>query len=321
MTLHTNKTLFFELINATAKEMNLPFVYIEKDYWVTYILKRLSQSSYSEIAIFKGGTSLSKAYKIIERFSEDIDLAVITNELGSNQIKKLIKQIETTIVDENFEELPHHIQTSKGSSFRKSVHNYSKLQDNDFGHAQENIIIELNSFAQPHPYENKIISTYISDFLYDKAPEIIEEYNLQSFRVNVLSYKRTFCEKISAIARASFESDVQLIQLKEKIRHFYDIYFLMQEEEIQNFLHSSDFVDMMKKVRIDDSNQFSSNDWTTADLCSTLIFTNTADVLNQLKHFYISNFKDLVYTAQLPKIDSIIKEIVTIAVILKNHNL
>ncbi len=89
MTLHTNDIFFFELINATAKEMNLPFVYIEKDYWVTYILKRLSQSPYSEIAIFKGGTPLSKAYKIIERFSEDIDLAVITNELGSNQIKKL----------------------------------------------------------------------------------------------------------------------------------------------------------------------------------------------------------------------------------------
>lgn len=321
MTLHTNETLFLELINATAKDMNLPFVYIEKDYWVTYILKRLSQSPYSEIAIFKGGTSLSKAYKIIKRFSEDIDLALISNELGSNQIKKLIKQIEAAIVDENFVEAPHHIQTSKGSSFRKSVHNYSKLQDNNFGHAQENIIIELNSFAQPHPYEAKIISTYISDFLYDKAPEITQEYNLQSFCVNVLSYKRTFCEKISAIARASFESDDQFNQLKEKIRHFYDIYFLMQEKEIQKFLHSSDFVDMMKQVRIDDSNQFSSNNWTTTNLHSTLIFTDTASILNKLKYFYISNFKDLVYTAQLPEIDSIIKEIVTIAVILRNHHL
>lgn len=61
-------------------------LYIEKDYWVSYILKAISQSQYKDVAIFKGGTSLSKAYKLIERFSEDIDLAVITHELTSNQI-------------------------------------------------------------------------------------------------------------------------------------------------------------------------------------------------------------------------------------------
>ena len=90
MTLHNDKETFKELIETTAKDLNLPSLYIEKDYWVTYILKNLSKSDYKDIAIFKGGTSLSKAYKIIDRFSEDIDLAVITNNLGSNQIKTLI---------------------------------------------------------------------------------------------------------------------------------------------------------------------------------------------------------------------------------------
>jgi len=83
MTLHTDKELFKELIDTTAKNLNLPFLYIEKDYWVTYVLKNLANSQYSDIAIFKGGTSLSKAYRIIDRFSEDIDLAVITNDLSS----------------------------------------------------------------------------------------------------------------------------------------------------------------------------------------------------------------------------------------------
>ena len=64
MTLHNNKELFQKLIEATAKELNLPSLYIEKDYWVTYILRNLSMSSYADVAIFKGGTSLSKAYKI-----------------------------------------------------------------------------------------------------------------------------------------------------------------------------------------------------------------------------------------------------------------
>ncbi len=63
MTLHQNKELFSELLIQTAQMVGLPEVYIEKDYWVTYVLKHLSKSPYIDRAIFKGGTSLSKAYK------------------------------------------------------------------------------------------------------------------------------------------------------------------------------------------------------------------------------------------------------------------
>jgi len=71
--LHDNRELFGDVVKATAQEMNISFLYVEKDYWVTYILKALSKSEHIEQAIFKGGTALSKAYRVIERFSEDID--------------------------------------------------------------------------------------------------------------------------------------------------------------------------------------------------------------------------------------------------------
>jgi len=319
MTLHKDQELFKELIDATALHLKLPYLYIEKDYWVTYVLKNLANSEYSDIAIFKGGTSLSKAYKIIERFSEDIDLAIITDGKGSNEIKKLIKKIETAILDDNFTALPDHEQNSKGSQFRKTVHDYMKLEDGDFGHATESIILELNSFAHPHPFEAKEISTYISDFLLTNAPTMIEEYSLEPFNINVLNYKRTFCEKISAVARASYESDDEHTQLKEKIRHFYDIYFLMNEPEIDSFLHSNDFVDMIQKVRVDDQNQFNQNNWATVSLHSTKIFTDTSVVLDQLSSFYTSDFKDLVYSHTLPYIDNIKTKIEALSrVLIKN---
>lgn len=321
MTLHKDKELFKELIDATAKELNLPSLYIEKDYWVTYILKNLSNSEYSDIAIFKGGTSLSKAYKIIDRFSEDIDLAVITNELGSNQLKTLIKKIEKAIVDDNFNELPNHEQVSKGSKFRKTVHGYLKLEDGDFGHAVENVIIELNSFAQPHPFEPKEVSIYISEFLFQNAPSMIEEYNLDPFNVNVLNYKRTFCEKISAIARASYESDSEYTKLKEKIRHFYDIYFLMKEKEIYIFLNSDDFVDMIQKVRVDDQKQFNKNNWSTISLHTTSIFADTDTILDALESFYSNNFKDLVYAQTLPSMNNIKSSISVVGKILSDNEL
>ena len=68
MILHNDKETFNELIETTAGVLGIPAVFIEKDYWVTYILNRLSKSDYNQTAIFKGGTSLSKAYKIIILF-------------------------------------------------------------------------------------------------------------------------------------------------------------------------------------------------------------------------------------------------------------
>lgn len=321
MILHKDKETFNDIIETTAKKLNIPAIFIEKDYWVTYILNKLSKSIYKETAIFKGGTSLSKAYKIIARFSEDIDLAIITNGIDGNAIKTLIKNIEKALLDENFEEKITP-QTSKGSKFRKTVHQYPKIIEGDFGHANENLILELNSFAKPHPYISKTISSYIYDFLNLQSYEVkklITDFELEPFEINVLDYKRTFCEKISAIARASFESNKDYSQLKEKIRHFYDIYHLMQEDDIKVFLNSDDMDKMIQNVREDDQKQFSS-DWANVKLHSTKIFKNI-DILNELNGYYNSNFKTLVYSNTLLNMQDIKVKFEQLAKILKKKDL
>lgn len=313
MILHKEKELFDDLLETTAQELNLPVIYVEKDYWVTYILKLLSKSKYIDTAIFKGGTSLSKAYKIIDRFSEDIDLAVITKDLGSNQIKTLIKNIEKSIIDENLQELKTNPQTSKGSQFRKTVYQYPKSFNGDFGHGNENILLELNSFSKPYPYSLQTIATYIYDFLLAKDESIIFKYELTPFQINVLDTKRTFCEKISAIARASYNDDKDNSNLKAKIRHFYDIYFLYQNQDIQNFITSNDFITMMKDVRSDDNIQFNDT-WSNIKYSQIPIFNNP-DILLKIENYYQNDFKDLVYAKTLPDIKAIIKTIET----LSNH--
>jgi hypothetical protein len=321
MILHNDKETFNDLIETTARVLLIPAVFIEKDYWVTYILNSLSKSPYKQTAIFKGGTSLSKAYKIIDRFSEDIDLAIITNGIDGNAVKSLIKSIEKALLDENFEE-KNTPQTSKGSKFRKTVHQYPKIIDGDFGHANENLILELNSFAKPHPYISKTISSYIFDFLNtqsEEAKKLIADFELEPFEINVLDYKRTFCEKISAVARASFESDEVHSQLKEKIRHFYDIYHLMQEDEIRAFLNGDDMDKMIQNVREDDQKQFSS-DWTNVKLHSTKIFQNI-NILDELNNYYNSNFKTLVYSETLPNMQDIKAKFEELAKILKEKDL
>jgi len=321
MILHNNKETFSDLIETTAGVLGIPAVFIEKDYWVTYILNKLSKSEYKEVAIFKGGTSLSKAYKIIDRFSEDIDLAVVTNDRDGNAVKTLIKSIEKVLLDDNFEEITTP-QTSKGSKFRKTVHQYPQIVAGDFGHANENLILELNSFAKPHPFVQKSITSYIFDFLNaqnEEARKLITDFELEPFEVNVLDYKRTFCEKLSAIGRASFESDEDYTQLKDKIRHFYDIYYLLQEDEIQTFVNSNEIVQMIGYVREDDQKQFS-GDWSNVKVHITPIFQNT-HILDELNSYYNSSFKTLVYADRLPTIEDIKNEFGKLSEILKKLDL
>lgn len=74
MRLHGDNRLFRQAVLATAQAMQLPEVFVEKDYWVTLALKAVFGSSAAADCVFKGGTSLSKCYGLIDRFSEDVDL-------------------------------------------------------------------------------------------------------------------------------------------------------------------------------------------------------------------------------------------------------
>lgn len=69
MNLHADSGLFQELIKLTADEFDINRLFVEKDYWITQVLHCLSKSKYANEAVFKGGTSLSKAYNMVERFS------------------------------------------------------------------------------------------------------------------------------------------------------------------------------------------------------------------------------------------------------------
>ena len=94
MKLHENQPLFAQLLNFAANTLNIRPEFIEKDYWITRALQRMSQNINAEKVVFKGGTSLSKAYRLTNRFSEDIDVAVIdADSFSGNQLKTFIKRL------------------------------------------------------------------------------------------------------------------------------------------------------------------------------------------------------------------------------------
>ncbi len=118
---------FQDGILKTAEFYNLLPIFIEKDYWVTFVLKNLSQSEWRNRIVFKGGTSLSKAHRCMERFSEDIDLALLhSGMISDHQNNKQIKQAEKVITT-GLEYLADHPMEIKRGRNRKTFYAYHNL--------------------------------------------------------------------------------------------------------------------------------------------------------------------------------------------------
>ena len=307
MKLHENEKDFSQAIQATASALGIREVFVQKDYWVCYILKNLSLSEHKSQVVFKGGTSLSKAHKVIHRFSEDVDLAIISNGLTDNQIKPLMKKIETVVAITPLKQLTGHAAVSKGSKHRKTVWEYNQVLGGDFGDATKDLILEINSFTKPSPFNLVSIQTYIADFFQQNSlNDDLVSNELHPFQVNVLDLKRTITEKIAAIAGASSRQPDDHSELKNKIRHLYDLAMLLRIQEVVAFINSAEFLVMYETVKIEDRNipgQRPNND---QHILETPIFKSTGVVLSELTDTYQNKFMSLVYkTESAPQIKEI----------------
>ena len=253
--LHRKKTDFTAAIQTAAKHFKIREVFIEKDYWVTYVLKNLANSPYSEKVVFKGGTSLSKAYKIAERFSEDIDLAIIANSKSSQgALDKLIMEVEKKIALNPLKLDKKPSFTSRNKKFRQSHWKYPRHVSGAHDPAKDKIMLEITSSAVTNPNARQTVRSLIAEFLINgKRHDLIKEFELEEFEIRVLSHERTFAEKVVAITNACFADD-DLTKMKEKIRHLYDITLLLRDPKIKKFIKSKTFAKMISDSRKGDKN-------------------------------------------------------------------
>lgn len=293
MNLHHDIKLFSNTLRAASQHLNIKLEFVEKDYWITWVLSRLAKSKYIDESVFKGGTSLSKGYNLIERFSEDVDIAIINdNGKTGNEIKTIIRTIEKEITPD-LTEVQMEGVTSKGSRFRKSVFEYVTAEK---GNANNKLIIEINSFANPFPYQRFTIKSMVFDFLIQTGNEkYIEQYSLESFEVNVLSKDQTLLEKMVSLIRFSFvENTVESIS--EKIRHFYDLYYLMKDPECAEFVASDSFKKQFDAILQHDKAMFEEpQGWQTKSISDSLLVTDFSTIWKQLKEKYQTELSALAY--------------------------
>ena len=253
MKLHADTKLFSDILRAASQQLQIKLEFVEKDYWITVLLSRLSRSRYISDAVFKGGTSLSKSYNLIDRFSTDVDIAIINdNDNTGNKLKTIIRTLEKELTTE-VSEIQMDGVTSKGSKFRKAVFEYPSIE---IGNVNNNLILEINTFANTYPFKLLSIKSFVHDFLIQSGNEdYINQYGLQAFDVNVLSKEQTLMEKMVSLIRTSFDEN-PIESMSGKIRHFYDLYYLMKDNECAEFVASNSFQVNFKNILQHDREMF-----------------------------------------------------------------
>lgn len=232
-----NKELFRDVILLTSQKLEVSEDIVEKDYYVTLILKKLSQIDYP--IVFKGGTSLSKAFNVIDRFSEDIDIT-FSEHLGEARRKKLKYKILKPIADE----LGLVIRNFDSVESDKNLNHYDFYYEPVAGDRVINAILpyvklETSLMSYSFPTEERKLGNYILDALGADEKVLISAYDLQPFPMRVQSLNRTLIDKIFALCDYYLQGKAH-----RNARHLYDIYKLADYVEVDE-----EFINLLKEVR------------------------------------------------------------------------
>ncbi len=250
------------LIAQVSKVNGLPFVAIEKDWWVCQCLKALFSSSIKDYLVFKGGTSLSKSWSVIERFSEDIDISIdrrffdFEGELSKSQIRSLRRKsfqyISTNLLNELNEIFYKmgfsHLIDLKSAFVVESDKDphilelyYQSIYDsNEYLH--QKVIIEIGSRSLKEPYENRIICSEIS-----KKLNLFNSHE-DSFLVPSVHPIRTFWEKVFLL-HEEFSLPLNKIRVERLSRHLYDLDKLSNSDFFELALVQNDLFKHIAKHR------------------------------------------------------------------------
>ena len=233
------------LFRNTADKMGISFAIAEKDFWVSYILDYLfARNQWKEHFAFKGGTSLSKAYGLIERFSEDVDLILDWRMLGletkeplenrtknkQTKLNKKINNLTSVFLQQEFlpamtkdihEELGEIATCMIDSNDGQTVL-FTYPSDQADSYIKSVVRLEIGALAAWSPVSWRTITPYAAE----QYPQLFEQKNTKAYTVEP---KRTFWEKATILhqeAHRPVDSDVR----QRHSRHYYDFYQMCRSE-------------------------------------------------------------------------------------------
>lgn len=220
MRLHNDKEAFKQAVRAAARFYHIDPSLVEKDYFVTLVLKELVDKM--PYMVFKGGTSLSKCYKVIQRFSEDIDLT-----LDKQHFTQGPRVHMKSVIIGTCNRLGLKVLNESETKSRRAYNNYCVEYPKEFSNGITNpqLIIETVFIQKSYPTEVKSADSIIGEWLKEVNNfEAVEQFELFPFNVNAQSLERTFVDKVFAICDYMLDN-----RSERQSRHIYDLYCILPQ--------------------------------------------------------------------------------------------
>ena len=290
---------FENLIDATAKELNILPQLVEKDYWIMHCLWGLTNLGLT--FELKGGTSLSKGYRIISRFSEDIDVRIappvgMQVYHGRNHTKP--KHVESRrefydwLADEtagipDIEESVRDKGFDNPKLFSAGIRLHYPSFFSQLDGIKQGILLEVG-FDDTAPNEPRTISSWA----YNKAAEAdIDFIDNRAVGIRCYSPAYTFVEKLQTVS-TKFRKQQESEKFSQNfLRHYYDIYCLLENGEVQEFIGTDEYAERKDKRFPGDDNQCIAQN-------EAFIFSND-EILKIYEHEY-EKTRDLYFEKMIP---------------------
>lgn len=258
-----------EIIETVARELGRSEQMVEKDTIQSMFLYELAKSELP--FVFKGGTSLSKAYDLIDRFSEDIDLSMTRRPTQSERVQS--KKLITTIADGLGLTLSNAEEIMSRYDYNKYVFKYESM----FAPIPLEIIIETSYYQAVYPVERHTVGSLVGKFCKERDIELPISFDGVEVIMNVQSIERTFIDKVFAVC----DYKIQNMQDRDS-RHLYDICKLIGKVDF-----NVDLDELIDRVR-DDRMQSKNNP-------SAQLQYNINDMLREIIHsrFYEPDYKNI----------------------------
>jgi Nucleotidyl transferase AbiEii toxin, Type IV TA system len=215
---------------------------IEKDYYVTEALRIISVTAGSKV-IFKGGTSLSKGWNLIHRFSEDIDIFLdplaFEPALGKNRIDRELKKLRDAVGGHPALTFAANESQTIGGFGRNDRFAYRQHFGGP-GEVANRVLLEAGTASGREPTTVVDLSSYLGQFLKGKGLSLGAE-DEGAFSLRLLHFRRTFVEKMFAI-----HGKVELLKgngrpIGSYARHYYDLFQLAAQPEVIAMLNSAEY--------------------------------------------------------------------------------
>lgn len=318
----------------TATRIHLPASAIEKDFWVTEMLNILFSLPYADKMVFKGGTSLSKVWGVIQRFSEDIDIAIdrsmfgIEGDVTKRQLKKLRKASSVFVRDTLASDLVTAIEIAGLHKFvtvkadpdgegdatypePRQVHIFYKsvLPPEVNTYLRDEVLLEVGARSLFEPTANALVDSFVAT----EFPHLTSRDT--DVQIVAAVSEKTFLEK-SFLLHELFTTE-GCRNANRKSRHLYDLYKMMDTDFAEKAIANDELWETIRHHR-EIFTSVRDVDYT-PDIRKRICLVPPEEVLEEWKNDYDTMVSHMIYEDKIPSFTDILEGVAKIESGFREH--